>query len=207
MQVETQEATFKHIAREIHDNIGQKLTLAKLSLNLESVNNSRIENASDLISDSLIDLRELSNSFNPEIILNNGLVNAIEYEVMLIQKARKFEIGLNVDGDSRFIDKHLELVFFRISQEAISNIIKHSEASKILIHLNFLTENIELIISDNGNGFIKDDIKLTDNESGTGISNMTLRAHQAGGKLTIISSITKGTTISVKIPVKYEQFN
>lgn len=206
MRVETQEETFKHVSREIHDNIGQKLTLAKLySIQaLESKELRKVENVTNLISETIGDLKELSKLFNADIILCEGLLKAIEYEIDLIKKSGDYKIFLCVNGDSSFIDKDIELVLFRISQEALNNILKHSGANEIRIELNYLAHYLQLVIHDNGKGL--QDIKLnsTENIGGTGILNMKARAERMKGIFQIESKEKSGTTVNVKIPIAYE---
>ena len=89
-QIQVQENTFQNISREIHDNIGQKLTLAKLHLNAIMYSNARdsdsMQDVVGLISESLNDLRDISRSLSSEVIMNSGLIKALEHEVALISK-------------------------------------------------------------------------------------------------------------------------
>ncbi len=209
-KVEIQEEAFKHISREIHDNIGQKLTLAKLTLNSELSDLShtaKIDNAKNLISESISALSELSKLFSGDVILHHGLIKAIEYEVMVIKKSESYDISFEVTGNCAFLEKDIELVVYRISQEALSNIIKHAQATIISINLNFYPSDLELIIQDNGKGFDVTDVAQLKMKHGAGLSNMSDRARQSGGHCSFESDIQTGTTVNVKIPVNYEQFN
>jgi len=108
-QLEIKEQTFQNISREIHDNIGQKLTLAKLHLNtlpLEKPEQliKQVESSIQMIGESINDLSDISRSMNSEILLNNGLIHALEFEVAQMEKTGVYEINLFVTGDIIFLD-------------------------------------------------------------------------------------------------------
>ena len=111
-QVEIQEQTFENISREIHDNIGQKLTLAKLQLNTVNLNDGkhiteRLHDAVSMISEAINDLSDISRSMSSEIILNNGLIKALEFEVGQLNKSSLYRIDLVVNGNPVFFDSAL----------------------------------------------------------------------------------------------------
>lgn len=201
-QVEIQEQTFENISREIHDNIGQKLTLAKLQLNTVNLNDSkktseRLHDAVSLISEAINDLSDISRSMSSEIILNNGLIKALEFEVAQLNKSSLYRIALVVNGNPVFFDSQKELVLFRIVQEALNNIMKHAAAREIRISLNYLDNTVEMQISDDGKGFVNGAGSL----KGTGISNMKRRAELLNGKCTVFSIPGEGTQIKIEIPI------
>ncbi len=198
-QLEIQEQTFQNISREIHDNIGQKLTLAKLQLNtLQPIDTSIISNINssiDMISQAIADLSDISRSLSSEMILSNGLIKALEFEATQLQKSGVYHITFSVKGNPIFMESNSELLIFRIVQEAISNVIKHSKASTIDIQLHYNHNNLSLLIKDNGIGFINDKTK-----PGLGLQNMKIRALQLFGKTTVESQYGIGTTIIIEIP-------
>lgn len=199
-QLEIQEQTFQNISREIHDNIGQKLTLAKLQLNtLRPSDHSLVTNINssvEMISQAISDLSDISRSLSSEIILSNGLIKALEFETSQLQKSGVYQISFAVTGNPVFMENNTELIIFRIVQEAISNVIKHAKASKISILLHYNSTYLSLCISDNGIGFISDN-----NTLGTGLQNMRKRALQLFGNLTIDSQYGTGTKIIIDIPL------
>ena len=196
-----QEQTFQHISRDIHDNIGQKLTLARLNLNLMNYSNieivqRKVQQTAEIISECLEDLRDISRSLSTDLIMNNGLVKAIEHEIQLINKSGLFNIKLFVTGDYLFQKPEKEIILFRILQECLSNIMKHAQASKIEVKL-ISSEYTQVIqISDNGKGFDPD--KLLDYN---GLQNIKSRAHSIDAIVEINSAINKGTLITIKIPL------
>ena len=106
-RIEIQEQTFQNISREIHDNIGQKLTLAKLHLNTLNFTNSdntimQVNDSVNIISEAINDLSDMSRSMSSEIILNNGLIKALELEAAQLTKSGIFKTNFSVTGNSIF---------------------------------------------------------------------------------------------------------
>jgi signal transduction histidine kinase len=201
-QLEIQEQTFQNISREIHDNIGQKLTLAKLHLNTldhQDLGKTkiRVNDVVEMISEAIKDLSDISRSMSSEVISNNGLLKALEFEIGQLQKPGIYRIKLTVTGEPVFFNSHSELVLFRIVQEAINNIIKHAEASSIEIHLLYEDDFLTLFITDNGKGFSSNENR----EQGTGLINMQKRANMLKGECAINSQSGLGTTVNIKIPI------
>ena len=198
-KLEIQEQTFANISREIHDNIGQKLTLAKLHLNTLNLANpnivSQIKNSISIIGEAINDLSDISRSMSSEIILNNGFIKALEFEVNQLNKPGLYKIKLIVTGESIFLEANKELILFRITQEALNNIVKHAEATEITIKLHYKIDTLELEINDNGRGF------SNKGKNNNGLINMDKRAKMIGGKCDIESSIGNGASIKIKIPL------
>jgi len=200
-QIKVQEQTFQHIANEIHDNIGQKLSFAKLQLNvMQDFYNKHqqeiIQEIADVITESLSDLRNLSSSLSLDFIANNGFIKAVENEIEKLSKSGLYQFKLIVQGDSQFLDVDKELMLFRIVQESLNNVVKHAQAKQILIKLHYTTNNLVVSIEDDGIGF---DIKMKSN--GSGLSNISKRAQSIGGFATINSSKLTGTTVQINIPI------
>lgn len=201
-QLEIQEQTFQNISREIHDNIGQKLTLAKLHLNMLDRNNlngqnHKVTSAIEMIGEAINDLSDLSRSMSSELILQNGLIKALEFEVAQLTKLGLYEINVHITGITIFLEANKELVLFRIVQEALNNILKHSLATIIDISVNFDDNNLCLQIQDNGSGFSNG----VHAEAGIGLKNMCKRAKMINGNCLITSLPGSGTIINIKIPI------
>jgi len=199
-QLEVQEQTFQHIAREIHDNIGQKLTLAKLYLNTIAYNDvdkirSSVQDSLDLITGSIAGLSDLSRSMGTEIVLTNGLVKAIDLELEKIKKTGLFTCSLIINGEEIFMNENAEIITFRVVQECINNFIKHASGTKLSILLEYKKEELTLSIKDNGRGF-----DVAEKSTGSGIANIRKRAQMLHGKLDIQSN-HNGTSIMLHIPV------
>lgn len=199
-QLEMQEYTFQNISRDIHDNIGQKLSLAKLYLNtipysLAHPLQIRIESCVGIISEVISDLSDIARSMSSEVILNNGLIKGIELEVGQLQKSGIYKIEFNINGNSVFLESEKELILFRIIQESLHNIMKHAEATKIGIQLNYNCKSLSLKINDNGKGFINEK-----KSEGSGLINIRRRAAVLDG-IFLINSGKEGTQLSITIPI------
>jgi two-component system, NarL family, sensor kinase len=200
-QLEIQEQTFQNISREIHDNIGQKLTLAKLYLNTLNFADKhkatlQVTDTIDIIGEAIGDLKDLSHSKSSEIILNHGLVKALEFEVAQLTKSGIYKINFSSIGNYVFMKTDTELVLFRIVQEVLNNIVKHAKASIINIDLHHNDLLFIVQINDNGKGF-----NTAETQNGTGLQNIKKRAAIIKGNLSVISKINIGTQIKIEIPI------
>lgn len=205
-QLEIQEQTLKNISQEIHDNVGQVLTLAKLNLATTTVAESsaaeKIKTSQQLIGKAIQDLRDLSRSLNTDYVEELGFVHSVEYELEILQKTGTIETELVIEGKIIKLDKHKELILFRIVQESIHNIIKHAEAKKISASILFTADTIQIQIKDNGKGFDLAPLNDTGNQSfGLGLRNMNNRATLIGAKFSVDSIIGNGTTVYLQLPV------
>jgi two-component system, NarL family, sensor kinase len=205
-QLEIQEQTLKNISQEIHDNIGQMLSLAKLNLATTDIEQKemvqqKINDSHHLISKAIQDLRDLSRSFNTDYVSEMGLLRSIEYELEMIQKTGTIKTKLDVTGPVYKLDPQKELILFRIVQETLNNVIKHANADTVSIMIAYNSANITLRISDNGCGF--DLLPLNENVNvkfGLGIRNMHNRAKLIGADFSISSMISKGTEVIIQSP-------
>jgi len=204
-QLEIQEQTFQYISREIHDNVGQFISLAKLNLNMLDLDTEparmQVHNSTELLTRALDDLRDLSKSFSSDMIRHTGLVKAIEMQVSQLQKTGNYDIIFEVRGNYNYLQDERELILFRIIQEAINNIIRHANASEIKLILFCSEDNLEMYIHDNGKGF--DMSRIANN--GEGLNNMKKRTSLINASFTLESSPTEGTTILIISPTKEKQ--
>jgi signal transduction histidine kinase len=203
-QLEIQEQTFQNISREIHDNIGLSLTLAKLNLNTIQWNQivqtrEKVINSVDFISKAIEDLSYISKTLHTDYIEENGLLNALDLEIKKIRKLGIFNVQYDVTGSPVYMKTQKELVIFRVIQEVLNNSIKHSQASELRLILNYLQNNVMIEISDNGKGFHQD---ASDNETkkGTGLMNIVKRASFIEGTCEVKTEPGKGTKVFMQIP-------
>lgn len=202
---EIQEQTLKNISQEIHDNIGQVLSLVKLNISkLKLYDKNRwdesIEDSGILLNKAIIDLRDLSKSLNTDYILDKGLLSSIEYELELIKKYGGYETELIIHGEEHRMEPQKELVLFRICQEAFNNIMKHAEATFISVTANYAGA-LELIIRDNGKGFNTAGSQINGERDGLGLKNILNRSALLGGYCEINSN-HNGTEVKLVIPTK-----
>jgi len=198
-QLEIQEQTLKNISGEIHDNIGQILSLVGLQISTIPTNKpEKIDQTSELLDRAIEDLRNLSKRLDTDRITSIGIIEAITHEMKLIERTGKFVTELSVEADFEMLSPDKTIILYRIIQEILNNIIKHSKATKISIQLRDNDSEDILVIEDNGIGF---DMKSMEGK-GLGLNNIVNRAKLIGGIATINSSINHGTNITFKIPKK-----
>jgi signal transduction histidine kinase len=204
-QLEIQEQTLKNISQEIHDNIGQTLSLVKLNLNTidmekPAVIPQKVDNSKQLVGKAITDLRTLSKKLHSDSILAAGLLKAIEFELGLVEKSGVYQTSLTINGEPVTLDAQKELILFRIVQEAMNNIIKHAHASTIAISANFAHNHLQLLIDDNGNGF-KLPLEQGDINRGIGLRSMENRVKLLNGQFAIETALEKGTQIQISVPI------
>jgi signal transduction histidine kinase len=203
-QFEIQEQTMQTIGADLHDNIGQLLSLTSLTLNsieLEDLAKARqkIDTAIDLTIHSIKELRQLGKLLQGDQLIVLGLPEAIRHEVSFMERSGHFEINYEISGEPPAENnKNKDLILFRILQEILNNIIKHASATDINIELAYLAGQIKLQIRDNGVGFNLDD--LPEEKRGMGLHNIKKRAGIIGGDAEITSNPGEGTCVTIFIP-------
>jgi len=203
-QLEIQEQTFQNISREIHDNIGLTLTLVKLQLhsiqwNFLAQTKMQVFSSIELISKVVEDLRSISQSLNTGFIEQLGLIKAVEMEIERVSKLGLFTICYEVTGSSIYMSSDKEVFIFRIIQEVLNNSIKHAQATSLKVHLHYMDDHVQVVLSDNGIGFTQTDENLKARK-GTGLMNITKRAELMNGSCEINSKPGKGTSVKVLVP-------
>ena len=204
-EMEVKEQTLQTIAADLHDNIGQLLslthaTLSSINLQDQPKSEQKIATALNFVNSSVKDLRQLAKLLQAENLLQHGLINAIEQEVNWLEKTGQFNIQFSNYVKSTISENNKKSLFiFRLIQETISNIIKHADASEVSIEIGEINNQLYCKIQDNGKGF---NIAEMDNKKdrGLGLSNMKKRAALIGGQLEINSSPMMGTTIYIEVP-------
>jgi signal transduction histidine kinase len=203
-QLEMQAQTMQYIGREIHDNVGQKLTLASLYTqqlayeNKSLLINNKIENIGTIINESLAELRRLSKSLTDDHINENDLVTLIQQECDKIDHLKKCTICFERPAQKIVFRYETKSILLRIAQEFIQNSIKHSGCSSINILLEKGAAYCSFILSDDGKGFDKNNIV----SKGIGLQNIKKRIEIIGGTYTLDSKINNGTILSIKIPLQ-----
>jgi PAS domain S-box-containing protein len=198
-----QEREKELVARELHDHLGQVLTALRIDAvwvekYLQKIDDKAWERAgkmSTLIDDTIQDVRDMAYRLRPRILDDLGLTDALESLVSDFEKRSNVSCIFQHDNIPK-IDNTLATALYRIGQEALTNSLRHSNATTILVELRSIQEGIELIIEDNGCGF---DPLNTMDQNGFGLESMKERANLAGGTLNISTSLSKGTKISCKI--------
>jgi two-component system sensor histidine kinase DegS len=206
--LELHESDRKSIVRELHDCIGQKAALARLRLSKiiqrkSGDDKEHLEEISNIISDISDDLRDISCGLRPRILDEFGLVPAIEWHLGKFLGESGISHDFSIKGKRKALSPDLSINIYRIFQEMILNILKHSGADRAEICLEFLPGNIILKVSDNGRGFDVEKFKLNETfKSSFGLLNISERVDIMSGQLDINSGEGKGTIITVILPVK-----
>ncbi len=203
-QIEVQNQTLQHIGQELHDNIGQLLSVAKINLNiLEESDNEELEfikQTNEIITQSISDLRALTKSLDGDFVKDFGLEESISHELQRIRKTRRFQTEISVLGEKRKLGYEREIVLFRIVQEVLNNALKHSKAKNLTIVLHYFPQSFTLNINDNGKGFDLENINQKGiSQAGAGLRNMQRRMELIGGECSISSEIGKGTEVLLKL--------
>jgi signal transduction histidine kinase len=201
-QIEIQEQTLQTISQEIHDNIGQTLSLAKMNLNLIQLKMedvpAKLEDLRIVLSKAIQDLRGLSHALNKDSVLKEGLYNSIQAQLQFLEQSEAFKTCFNISGLPAELDPQKELILFRIVQEALNNILKHAQARKITIDIKNQDGMLSLTVEDDGGGFDVDAVG-TGKSVGSGLLNMRHRAKLLGATFTIQSK--PGTRILMTVPI------
>ncbi|MBR9914047.1 MAG: sensor histidine kinase [Algicola sp.] len=200
-QSEIQEQTLKHIGRELHDNVGQLLAYANMQLNMLGSKvtgdaQDRIAETTQIVQDSLSEVRALSKSLNNDVLLNMGFKESILNELDRSKRLQFKSAELKIVGDIRELnDKKHEIILFRILQEFFSNSVKYSEADMIEVVLDYKDDELVIMAQDDGNGF-----DLSTAEKGSGLINMRSRAELLGATFSLTSEPDKGVQLRINYP-------
>lgn len=204
-KLEIQEQTFKNIAWELHDNIGQLLSVVNIQLNMlmHTAPNELHEPISEtkgVVKDAVHEIRTLSKTLNNDVILKNGLITTVELELERFNKLNFLEAIMAVEGERVEMKATDEIIVFRILQEFFSNVIKHAKAKKLFVLLSYKPNIIEILAKDDGVGF---DTQLQTDSSG--MHTMRSRADLLNAEFSLSSVVGEGTTLFIKYPYNNEQ--
>jgi PAS domain S-box-containing protein len=193
----------KLISRELHDELGQSLTAVKIDLGIlknslsdKSEISPKLEKISSLLNDSIISVQRLTSELRPHILDDLGLVAAIDWYIGDYIKRNRINVNLDIDK-SISLPAEIELVIFRILQESLTNIARHSRAENAEIFFYRKNSDVILEIKDDGIGISAVDKK---SPKSLGLFNMSERAREIGGKFNIESRKKKGTRICLTVP-------
>jgi len=203
-RVEIQEQTLKNIAWELHDNVGQLLSVVNMQLNILSdkipveFQNELIE-SKKLVATTVNEVRTLSKTLNTDVVLKNGLVASLELELERFKRLNFLKVNYTMGGEITDIIKSDEIIIFRTLQEFLSNVIRHAGAENLFVNLSFNSETLDVEIRDDGIGFDTEKV-VTSN----GMQTMKSRAELIKADFLITSKIGEGTKLYLKYPYKYE---
>ncbi len=203
-QLEMKEQTLQHISYELHDNLGQIASLIKINLNTirldDQVNATvKVEDTKELVRQLIMDIKSLSLSLNSDRVAQLGIAKALENEVDRLNKTGHFVASLQGEGTIPRLDVNTTIILYRMVQEIINNMVKHSGAKTIKVSHRTIENLFILVCSDDGNGFNVEEEKIR--RGGSGLANLQNRAKLINAQLTIESSPENGTVISIELPI------
>jgi signal transduction histidine kinase len=203
--VEVQEQTLKTIAADIHDNIGQLLSLTKITLSTVNAGvdpekaTRKVEDAVRLLEQSMRELRQLAAVLHAENLLAEGLPAAIARQLERINRSDHCTATLHCSGEEqRPANPQRELIAFRIVQELLGNSLKHAAASAIDVFVQYSDAGIEITVADNGKGF--DPGLAKQQRNGMGLRNFEERARVIGARFRLSSAPGQGTKAWLLLP-------
>ncbi len=209
-QLEIQENAFKTMGQELHDNIGQMLSVTKLTLSVMPIGKDhpaweQLQNSKEVLNKAIFDLSNLTKSLHTERITQIGLADSIRFELYALKKAGILDVHFNLEGPEDHFNEQKSIFLFRIFQESLNNILKHSQASEVMVTLRYQEDLFVMEIADNGVGFNVSEKKHSINShSGVGLKSIFNRAKLIGAELSITSESSGGTIIQIELPLKDE---
>ncbi len=195
-QLEMQEHTFRIISQEIHDNVGQILSLAKLNLNiiaLEQNENESYHTIKDLVTNAIAELRDLGTGYYADRLVDEGLIPAMRHQLNQLNKTGLFTTSFQTEMESVTVEKNKIIFLHRMIQKVLNNVVKHAGADHVSMYIFRKNENVHITVKDNGKGFTKKDPGF---KPGIGLSSIQQRASMIGAKAEITSVPGSGTTVN-----------
>ncbi|QEC41492.1 sensor histidine kinase [Pseudobacter ginsenosidimutans] len=201
-RLEIQQQTFHFISQEIHDNVGQILSLAKVELNIlqQQLNGKGelVNSVRENVGKAMTELREIAKSLNHDQAQHFNWLENIREEINRINKSGAIAAELRLEGEEDcYLKDQQKLITFRVVQEGLQNILKHAGASSLLVRIHHAKEHTNIMIVDNGVGF--DTEAALKGHSGLGLKNILNRVALIGGNAQICSAAGEGTCLCIRI--------
>lgn len=204
-KIEIKEQTLTTVSKELHDNICQILSVALMQMNIliqkDTYGKEELTDIKFLVNKSLNEIRMLSKLMNGDIVLDSSFVEALNDDLERIKQFKQIECKLTLKGKLKALNKEHETIIYRILQESISNILRHSQSETIDVHILFNENSCKITIADSGKGF---DFEKT--PKGNGLVNMKTRAELIGATFKIDSQLNKGSKITIDYPIAIEEY-
>lgn len=199
-QIEIKDQTLQYVGRELHDNVGQLLTVARIHIKglLKQIENDKLQELNNITANALDELRKLSRT-----LIRGGferdapLKDLIEQEMLSIRKTGVINAHIHTSGDAYRLDAEHELICFRILQEFVSNALKYSRCDNLYFELDYQPDLFTLTLMDDGKGFDTEKIR-----KGSGLNNIENRAQMIGAVYQLESYPGKGTRLTLQLTNK-----
>jgi signal transduction histidine kinase len=206
--LKAQETERRSIARELHDEIGQTLTAVKINLQAVqrasdlSAQASILDESITVIERALQQVRNLSLDLHPSLLDDLGLVPALRWYMHRQAERAGFAVTVVADSLEAHLPPDLEIVCFRVVQEALTNVARHARAQHVLVELRQSDTQLELVIRDDGVGFdVPSALERAARGASLGLRGMEERVTLVGGQMEIESVLTHGTEIRARFPL------
>ncbi len=197
-EIEIKEQTLNYIGQELHDDLGQKLSVAKMmsSRTIQDINDPNYDislEINKLLGECIQDIRNLSKTFITDDIIHFGLIDSLQKEMTRIEKLKLIKTSFHFNKKEININSGHGLILFRMIQESINNALKHSGARKLEVKLIDSQGKLTILITDNGKGFSRENSK-----NGSGLKNISNRAKLINAEYEINSIPGAGTRIKIE---------
>jgi len=201
--ISIQENTFRYISRELHDDFGQILTAIGAMLHragkrvppLDDSLRGDFEEVRGIVQSTLDKIRTLSQALHPMVLDDAGLEGALDLYLAGFEKQTGIEVRYEKDGESRAVDRDVAIHVYRVLQEALNNVAKHSKSAEAEVRLRFHAEAMVLEVEDHGVGFGQEK-----EGRGMGLTSMRERAELIGGTIEFLKRSGKGAMVRLTVP-------
>ncbi|WP_338870968.1 sensor histidine kinase [Spirosoma sp. SC4-14] len=205
-QIEIQNQTLQQVGQDLHDNIGQLLTVALMRLNAledEVAGNDAqrsVNQVRELVKTIIDDVRTLGKTLDHDTVRRFGLLSSLKLELDRIQRIARMQTSLTIQGEPYPLGEKIEIVLLRMAQELLNNALKHARAHKLVVDVDYRSDVFCLTIADDGQGFDLEKVMARSvDESGAGLTNLNRRISLLKGTCSISSLPGKGSRIEIKL--------
>ena len=203
---EMQNETLKKVAEELHDHIGQLLTVTKLEVGVLELKHPAVADGlarvGDLLGTTLKAARDLSKTLDEDTIGSFGLAESLRLEAERIQAIGTYQVAYSCEGNPVHLPRNGDIVLFRMMQELLANTLKHAEGTRIDLRVCNSPSRLEMHLADNGQGFDISDVENRPADAtGSGLRNLKRRAGLLGGNFSLNSTQGTGTQAKIIIPI------
>jgi signal transduction histidine kinase len=199
--ISTQESTLRHISRELHDEFGQVLTaigslLGRAGNHLPPGSKVReeVQEVREIAQSTLDNIRTLSQALHPVLLDEAGLVSTLDWYIPTVERQTGLTLHYEKTGTAFLLDGGASVHVYRVLQEALNNVSRHSGVNEVWVRLKFLADALELEVEDHGKGMAPEK-----NGRGIGLVAMRERAEIIGGMLELLQPLGGGTLVRLKI--------
>ncbi len=197
--ISTQENAFRSISLELHDDFGQILTAIGAMLRRADRNTGDLLEVREIVQTTLEKVRSLSHALHPVVLDEAGLESALDVYLPAFEKQTGIEVGYEKAGKGRELDRGLAIHLYRVTQEALNNVARHSNSKRAAVRLRYLPEAIVLEVQDEGSGF------QTNHTHGLGLVSIRERAGLVKGRIEFSSGENGGVLVRLTVPLAAEE--